>query len=145
LSRHLKIALSLTDIAFLMYWAMAGLDIVGLVTMPNDWLYPNAHDPRVVAWNWSFFPLDIAFSVTGLWAVAASRKGDAIWRPLALISLILTIVAGAMACGYWLLIGELDVVWFGANALLIIWPCFFLSKLVCDLGGNNGAVLKNAH
>jgi hypothetical protein len=132
-TRGLKISLSVTDIAFLLYWAVAALDTSGLIHLPSDWLYPNAHDPRVVAWNWSFFPLDVAFSVTGLWAVRASALGDATWRPLALISLILTMVAGGMACGYWLLIGEIDAVWFGMNLLLIMWPILFLPRLVCDL------------
>jgi hypothetical protein len=129
-SGGLKLALTITDLAFLIYWAVAGLDASGLIHLPPDWLYPNAHDPRVVAWNWSFLPLDIAFSVTGLWAVAADKRGDGIWRPLALISLILTIVAGGMACGYWLLIGEIEPSWFGTNALLVAWPLFFLPGLV---------------
>lgn len=130
MSGGLKLAFTVTDVAFLIYWAVAGLDTGGLIHLPPDWLYPNAHDPRVVAWNWSFFPLDIAFSVTGLWAVAASRRADLIWRPLALISLILTMVAGGMACGYWLLLGEIDPMWFGMNALLVVWPCLFLRGLV---------------
>jgi hypothetical protein len=126
----LKIALTLTDAGFLLYWAIAALDISGIVKLPADWLYPNAHDPRVVAWNWSFFPLDIAFSVTGLWAVRAFVKGEGIWAPLALISLTLTIVAGGLACGYWLLLGEIDPVWFGMNLVLLVWPLVFLPSLV---------------
>jgi hypothetical protein len=77
-TRGLKLALSITDIAFLLYWAVAGLDTGGLINLPSEWLYPNAHDPRVVAWNWSFFPLDIAFSITGLWAVQASSLNKSI-------------------------------------------------------------------
>jgi hypothetical protein len=137
--RGLKLALSITDIAFLLYWAVAGLDTAGLIHLPTDWLYPNAHDPRVVAWNWSFFPLDIAFSITGLWAVRASSRGQAIWRPMALISLILTMVAGGMACGYWLLIGEIDPTWFGMNLLLLVWPVLFLPRLIRDLASNASA------
>jgi hypothetical protein len=62
--------------------------------------------------------------------VAADKRGDGIWRPLALISLILTIVAGGMACGYWLLVGEIEPSWFGMNALLVAWPLLFLPGLV---------------
>jgi hypothetical protein len=101
MSRSLALALSITDLLFLAYWLASGLDKVGLIAIPADWLYAGAGEPRVDAWNWSFFPLDLAFSVTGLAAVAASRKGSASWRPLALISLILTMVAGGMAVGYW--------------------------------------------
>jgi hypothetical protein len=130
MSGGLKLGLTITDLAFLIYWVFAGLDVSGVLSLPADWLYPNAHDPRVVAWNWSFFPLDIAFSVTGLWAVRASQQGKPIWRPLALISLILTIVAGGMACSYWLLIREIDPVWFGMNLVLMVWPMLFVRGLV---------------
>jgi Family of unknown function (DUF5360) len=133
LSGGLKLALTITDLAFLIYWAIAGLDTAGLISLPADWLYPDAHDPRVVAWNWSFFPLDIGFSVTGLCAVRANAQGKPIWRPLALISLILTMVAGGMACGYWLLLAEVDPTWFGMNLLLLVWPLAFLPKLVREM------------
>lgn len=133
MTRGLRLALRVTDIAFLFYWAIAALDTGGILDLPSDWLYPNAHDPRVIAWNWSFLPLDIAFSITGLLAVHASAQGKAIWRPLALISLVLTMVAGGMACSYWLLIGEIDVTWFGMNLLLLIWPLAFLRKLVREM------------
>jgi hypothetical protein len=39
------------------------------VTISDAGLYAEADNPRVVAWNWSFFPLDIAFSLTGILAV----------------------------------------------------------------------------
>jgi hypothetical protein len=35
-----------------------------------------------------------------------------------------------MACGYWLLIGEIEPSWFGMNALLVAWPLLFLPGLV---------------
>jgi Family of unknown function (DUF5360) len=133
MSKSLKLSLTITDAAFLIYWSFAALDASGLVSLPSDWLYPNAHDPRVVAWNWSFFPLDIAFSLTGLWAVRASQQGKSIWRPLALISLILTMVAGGMACGYWLLLGEINPTWFGMNLLLLVWPIVFLPTLIREM------------
>jgi hypothetical protein len=135
----LKWALTATDVAFMVYWSIAILECLGLISIPSDWLYAHAHDPRVVAWNWSFFPLDIAFSITGLWAVHAASQGNPIWRPLALISLILTIVAGGMACGYWLLLGEVDAVWFGMNAVLVIWPLVFLPALVREMAVNSAS------
>ncbi|WP_395630530.1 DUF5360 family protein [Aquidulcibacter sp.] len=135
----LKWALTATDVAFMVYWSIALLECLGLISIPSDWLYAHAHDPRVVAWNWSFFPLDIAFSITGLWAVHAASQGNPIWRPLALISLVLTIVAGSMACGYWLLLGEVDAVWFGMNAVLVIWPLVFLPALVREMAVNSAS------
>lgn len=129
----LALALTITDFAFLIYWTVAASHALALVQIPQDWLYANADDARVVAWNWSFFPLDIAFSLTGLAAVRCSRRGDAAWRPLALISLILTMVAGGMAVGYWVLLAEFDPFWIGANALLLVWPIPFLGGLMRSL------------
>lgn len=129
----LALALTITDVAFLLYWTLAALSAAAFIHIPEAWLYANAGDPRVIAWNWSFLPLDIAFSLTGLAAVRYARRGDAAWRPLALISLILTMVAGGMAVGYWALLREFDLFWIGANALLLIWPTPFLGGLVKDL------------
>lgn len=133
MSPTLAWALTITDFAFLIYWAAAALHALAIIQIPQEWLYTNADDPRVVAWNWSFFPLDVAFSLTGLAAVRYARVGSGAWRPLALISLILTMVAGGMAVGYWLLLAEYDPFWIGANTLLLIWPIPFLAGLVRDL------------
>ena len=55
------------------------------------------------------------------------------WRPLALISLILTMVAGGMAVGYWTLLGEFDPAWYLPNLALLLWPLAFLPGLMRDL------------
>lgn len=130
MSPPLRFALSVTDVLFLIYWAFAGLDALGVIHIPADWLYANAHDPRVVAWNWSFLPLDLAFSATGLAAIRYAQRKDGLWRPLALISLLLTMVAGGMAVGYWALLREFDPAWFLPNLALLIWPMFFIGGLV---------------
>jgi len=134
--RSLAFALTVTDWLFIAYWMASGLDKLGLVHVPADLLYANAHDPRVVAWNWSFFPLDIAFSVVGLAAVRASRRGRPVWRPLALISLVLTMVAGGMAVSYWTLLGEFDPAWFLPNLALLLWPLAFLPGLIGPLASD---------
>lgn len=131
MSRPLRLLLLLTDVAFLIYWVVAGLHEARLLILPDDWLYPNANDPRVKAWNWSFFPLDLAFSATGLAAVAAMQRGRP-WRHLAIVSLVLTMVAGGMAVSYWTLTGEIEWSWYGANLALLIWPLFFLPGLMRD-------------
>lgn len=125
--------LVVTDVAFLLYWTIAALHAFGLIQIPQAWLYADADDARVIAWNWSFFPLDVAFSLTGLAAVRCARRNHGAWRPLALISLILTMVAGGMAVGYWILLNEFDPFWIGANALLLVWPIAFLPRLVNEL------------
>jgi len=137
MSRSLALALMITDWLFIAYWTLSGLDKAGLIHIPADLLYANAHDLRVVAWNWSFFPLDIAFSILGLAAVSASRRGKGLWRPLALISLVLTMVAGGMAVGYWALLGEFDPAWFLPNLVLLLWPLSFLPGLVRDLASDH--------
>jgi len=131
--RRLASALTLTDWLFLAYWATAALARAHLLTLPPTWMYAGYGEPRTDAWNWSFLPLDLAFSATGLAALHAARKNRPIWRPLALISLTLTITAGLMAVAYWTLLGEFDPAWFLPNAALIIWPLFFLPNLVRSL------------
>lgn len=130
MSRSLRIALMTTDIAFLAYWLMATLNLVGLIHIPADWMYADYTSPQVIAWNWSFLPLDMAFSGFGLYAVRAERRGDPIWRPLTLISLTLTQVAGLMAVAYWTILGQFDPMWFLPNLALLVWPLVFLPGLV---------------
>jgi hypothetical protein len=98
-------------------------------------MYGGYGEARVAAWNWSFLPLDLAFSAAGFAAVAAARRGHGAWRPLALISLLLTCVAGGMAVTYWALLGEFDPAWFLPNAVLVLWPWWFLPGLVRALSG----------
>jgi hypothetical protein len=95
---------------------------------------PRPGQPQVVAWNWSFLPIDLAFSILGISAVVASRQECALWRPLALLSLAFTIAAGAMAVGYWLILQQLDPGWLIPNLALVIWPIFFLPRLVAESG-----------
>jgi hypothetical protein len=133
MSNSLRLSLSITDIVFLAYWLVSALHLAGVLPIPADWLYADADDPRVVAWNWSFLPLDLAFSLTGLTAIRCARRGSPLWKPLALISLVLTMVAGGMAVGYWTLLGEFDLLWFLPNLALLIWPVFFLGRVVASL------------
>src|SRR5690349_12508032 len=130
MNKSLRLALSITDWLFLAYWLASALHAMGVLPIPTDLLYADADDPRVVAWNWSFFPLDLAFSLTGLAAVRYARRDNPLWKPLALMSLVLTMVAGGMAVGYWTLIGEFDPFWFLPNLILLVWPTFYLPRLV---------------
>ena len=133
MSRSLRFALMATDIAFLSYWLAAAMNQAGVIHIPADWMYADYKSPQVAAWNWSFLPLDVAFSGIGLYAVRAARRGDPLWRPLTLMSLVLTQVAGLMAVAYWSLLGQFDPMWFLPNLALVIWPVFFLPGLVCAL------------
>lgn len=130
MSASLKFLISVTDVLFIFYWFVAALSELGLLSVPPEMMYADYDDPRVVAWNWSFFPLDIVFSIVGLAAIQANRSGHGIWRPLAIISLTLTMTAGGMAVSYWAILREFDASWFIPNLVLLIWPMFFLPGLV---------------
>ena len=88
MSRTLMNFILVTDIVFMTYWTFATLMLIGFVNIPPEYMYANYGDARVVAWNWSFFPLDVLFSIFGFWAVKKARDGDPIWKPLAIISLV---------------------------------------------------------
>jgi hypothetical protein len=133
MNRRLALALTVTDLLFLTYWGVSALDALGLISVPADLLFAGHDEPRVVAWNWSFLPLDLAFSILGLSAVRAARAGLGVWRPLALMSLVCTMIAGGMAVAYWGLLGEFDPAWFLPNLALLIWPMAFLPGLVRDM------------
>ncbi len=125
----LRRALTLTDGAMLGYWAVTALAALGVVSLPPEALYKNYHDPLLVAWNWSFLPLDVAFAATGLAAVRRARAGRA-WRGLAIVSLTLTICAGGMAVTFWTLTGDFDPAWWLPNLLLLFGPLVWLPRLL---------------
>ena len=128
--RFLAVALGVTDLLFLLYWAFSTLVILRLIPAPAAFMYKDYDQAAVCAWNWSFLPLDMCFSLSGLAAVAAARRGSDVWRPLALISLTLTMAAGLMAVSYWGLMGQFDPAWFLPNLALVLWPLPFLPRLI---------------
>lgn len=130
LPRGLKTSLLVTDIGFLAYWGLTALAAAGLIAIPGEYLYSDYHNPLVVAWNWSFMPLDVILSLVGLSAVAHHRAGKASWRGLAIVSLALTFCAGLMAISFWAIRGDFDPTWWSVNAALVVWPLFYLPKLI---------------
>lgn len=130
MSRALILSISITDILFMTYWLIVGLAALGILKLPPDIMYGDYNNPRVVAWNWSFFPLDLIFSIFGYLAIHANQRRDPVWRPYALISLVLTMTAGGMAVAYWAILGEFDPAWFIPNLILLVWPLFFMGKLI---------------
>ena len=73
--------------------------------------------------------------------MAASRRGDPAWRGQAIISLTLTMAAGGMAISYWILLAEFNPSWFLANLSLVVWPPFFMGRLISapSVGGGETA------
>ncbi len=130
-------ALAITDTLFLAYWALSVLALIGGVHLPAAWMYEGYDPPQTVAWNWSFFPLELAFSVLGLGAVQKARRNDPMWRPLALMSLVFSMTAGGMAIGYWTILRQFDPSWYLPNLAILLWPLFFLPKLLKEMGGPN--------
>lgn len=115
----------LVDISFIIYWAITAFHLI-----PPQYLYNDYTNPILVNWNWSFFPLDILISATGLCSIYLHSKQNKDWQRIALISLVLTSVSGLQAVSYWTLSGEMDLTWWIPNLFLLIYPLFFIPKLV---------------
>lgn len=127
--RGLRTALRVTDTLMLAYWAVTALAALGVVALPPDALYKDYHDPVMVAWNWSFVPLDVAFALTGLASVRREAAGGD-WRGLAIVSLTLTMCAGGMALAFWTLRRDFDPGWWLPNLVLLVGPLVWLPRLV---------------
>ena len=123
--KTLKYFFLLVDIGFITYWIITALYLI-----PPQYLYNDYTNPILVNWNWSFFPLDILISVTGLYSIYLHLKQKKHWKNIALISLILTSISGLQAISYWTLSGETDLNWWIPNLFLLIYPLFFIPKLV---------------
>jgi hypothetical protein len=130
MTRSLRWSILVTDTLFTLYWAASALIALKLLTVPDEYLFANYHDPHSIAWNWSFLPLDLAFAAFGFSAVRAASLGHASWRMLAVASLVLSSAAGGMAIGYWIILGEFDPAWFLPNLVLFLWPLAFLPGLL---------------
>jgi hypothetical protein len=133
MAASLRLLLQITDWGFIVYWSVTALATLHVIALPPEWLFRNYTDPAVVAWNWSFLPLDLAASATGLLAVRAAHKGTA-FKGLAIVSLVLTSCAGLMAVSYWAVARDFDPAWWGPNLFLLVWPWLFLPGLVRAAG-----------
>lgn len=125
LLRLTSFAMVVTDVGFLVYWLVA---VTGVV--PAAVWFAEHDDPRVAAWNWSFLPLDLAASATGLLAVRALRRGDPAAPPRLVASLSLTATAGGMAVAFWVLRGQWDPAWLVPNLALLLFPLPALARLL---------------
>ena len=114
-----------TDLGFIVYWLITALHLI-----PAQYLFQDYTNPILTAWNWSFLPLDLMVSVSGFAALWAYSKKLELWRSLALISLSLTFVSGLNAVSFWLIRGDFDPTWWIPNLYLLIYPLFFLPKLL---------------
>ena len=95
--RALALAFVVVDVGFLLYWAIT---LAGVI--PSEYLFKDYEDPILHAWNWSFLPLDLLISATGLTCVVRARRGLS-WQPWALVSQTGVIIS---AVGPFALYGE---------------------------------------
>lgn len=121
----LRANLLATDLGFLAYWTVSALGL-----LPAEWLFADHDHPILVAWNWSFAPIDLLASTSGLLALSVARRGSASWRSLALVSVVLTFCAGAMAVSFWALRRDFDPAWWAPNIYLVVWSAIAVRALI---------------
>ena len=131
--RSLRIAMLLTDVGFIAYWVITVLHLV-----PPSYLFKDYADPLVVAWNWSFLPLDLLISATGLASLWLQRRGDRRWAAWTLVSLVLTSCSGLMALAFWTLRRDFDPTWWVPNAVLLVYPIVFVRRVVAASTSTSG-------
>ncbi len=124
LPRFLRPLFLIVDLGFIAYWAIT---LAGVI--PDEYLFKDYDNPILSAWNWSFMPLDLAISATGLGALRRARRGQS-WRSLALVSLVLTSCSGLMAVSFWTLHGDFDPARWLPNLFLLLYPFGYFSTVM---------------
>lgn len=119
--KSLKIFFLITDIGFILYWVIT---LIGVI--PASYLFKDYHNPILSAWNWSFLPLDLMISATGLWSLRLMSKDETRWKNLALISLALTFCSGLMAISFWAIRRDFDISWWLPNLYLLLYPIYYI-------------------
>ena len=122
LTRTQKVVVWAIDLGFITYWLLISLQI-----LPAEAMFTGYETPEVQAWNWSFLPLDILASLTGILGNTTKRLDK---KTLLTISLVLTSVAGGMAIGYWAFIGNFELSWWLPNLVLLLFPIWPLTNFV---------------
>jgi len=113
------------DIGFIVYWLVTALHLI-----PKEYLFSDYRNPILVAWNWSFMPLDLLVSTTGLISIYWWKKGDTRYVNAALLSLAFTTASGLQAISYWIIRQEFDILWWAPNLFLLVYPWFYIPKLL---------------
>ncbi|MDM5189097.1 YvaD family protein [Bacillus sp. DX4.1] len=127
--KRLKYFFLITDIGFIIYWLVTVLQII-----PPEYLFKDYQNSILVAWNWSFLPLDLLISLTGLISLYLYVKQKNSWSQFAFISLILTFCSGLQAIAFWMIRLDFDPSWWIPNLYLLIYPCFFLKGIWKECG-----------
>jgi len=120
----LKYYFLVVDIGFIVYWFITLLGVI-----PGEYLFKDYNNPILWAWNWSFLPLDLFISASGLTSVYLWRQKNPNWAPLALISLVLTFCSGLQAIAFWSIRLDFDISWWLPNLFLLLYPLFFMKSV----------------
>jgi hypothetical protein len=123
--RWLKIIMLTTDLGFIAYW---GITIAHVI--PPESLFNDYTNPIMVHWNWSFLPLDLFISATGLTSLVLLHRRKTVWRQFAIMSLVLTFVSGLQAIAFWAIAGDFNMSWWLPNGFLLAYPLIFLPRLI---------------
>ncbi|MBV7337455.1 YvaD family protein [Chloroflexi bacterium TSY] len=115
----MKALLTVTEIGMILYWIFATLVVLKLINVSPELMYSDYQNPVIVSWNWSFFPVDILFALTGLVARYVSMSIQR-QQLLSAVSLSLMFCAGLMAISFWLLQQSFDPIWWGVNLWLML-------------------------
>ena len=123
--KSLRYIFLFVDLSFILYWIITFFHLI-----PPEYLYNNYSNQLMVNWNWSFFPIDILISVTGLTSLYLEKKMNPKWIFMAFISLILTSASGLMAISYWIIAKEFFLIWWIPNLILLFYPLYFITHLL---------------
>ncbi|MFP6781496.1 MAG: DUF5360 family protein [Gammaproteobacteria bacterium] len=122
--KGLKYYFLLVDIGFIAYW---GITLSGAI--PDALLFKDYADPIMVAWDWSFLPLDLLISVTGLTSLFLWNTGSSNWSPFASVSLSLTSCSALQAIAFWTIRQDFDLSWWLPNLFLLIYPLSYIKAV----------------
>lgn len=117
----MKYALLATEVGMGLYWLLAGLMAATVISIPPEYMYSDYTNPLVVAWNWSFLPIDLIFVASGI-AAFVSPDGSEKKRALRQLGLTTMFCSGLMAISYWVILGQFDPFWWGLNIWLMLLP-----------------------
>ena len=122
-----KLLLTITEGGMILYWVFAASVALGLIYVAPEYMYSDYENPTVVAWNWSFLPIDVIFAVTGLYGRYGNIR-SARQSMLSTFSLSLMFCAGLMAISFWAVVGSFDSFWWGMNLWLMLLASWVLVR-----------------
>jgi len=123
--KSLRYFFLIVDIGFILYWLITAFSLI-----PAEYLFNDYQNEILVNWNWSFLPLDLFVSASGLYSLYLFRRKNERWSMYALVSLVLTSASGLQAISYWVLAEDYNMSWWIPNLFLLIYPFFFLPNFL---------------